>query len=104
MAATQEIGTNHFVSKEAADRYYRDYGYENADGQLADGSIVIGKPALQPGDRLLENPGEGRYTILRLVEPAKPAVKQLSLTDEAGLLSVLDNRVVLPAQHLVHYA
>lgn len=104
MAATQEIGTNHFVSKEAADRYYRDYGYENADGQLADGSIVIGKPALQPGDRLLENPGEGRYTILRLVEPAKPAVKQLSLMDEAGLLSVVDNRVVLPAQHLVHYA
>ena len=55
MASNGE-GTNHFVSKSAADRYYQQYGYENADGQVADGSIVIGEPTIESGEQLIVIP------------------------------------------------
>ncbi len=101
MASNGE-GTNHFVSKSAADRYYQQYGYENADGQVADGSIVIGEPTIKPGEQLIVIPGEGRYAIQR--EAERTVVKPKSILDEAQLLSVADDRIVLPEQHLVHYA
>ena len=100
--ASNEEGTNHFVSKSAADRYYQQYGYESADGQVADGSIVLGEPTIEPGEQLIVIPGEGRYAIRR--EVVRAVVKPTSLLDDAKLLSVADDRIVLPAQHLVHYA
>jgi hypothetical protein len=60
-------GTSHFVSRQAAERYYRDYGYsdvaEAVARKIADGEIHIGKPALLVGQTLSVIPGEGRYQI-----------------------------------------
>ena len=42
--ASNEGGTSHFVSKAAADRYYQQYGYENADGQVTNGIIMLISP------------------------------------------------------------
>jgi hypothetical protein len=48
---TTITGTSHFVSFDAACRYYRDYGYGTADVQrkLDTGEIHIGKPELVYG-------------------------------------------------------
>ncbi len=103
--AGYQYGTNHFVSKVAADRYHQEMGYDNADGQIADGNIVIGPPVLKESEELLIDHAEGRY-IVRVLEKVAPKTVQLdaSLTSEAALLSVSDNRIILPAQHLKHYA
>lgn len=103
--AGHQHGTNHFVSKAAADRYYQAMGYDSADGQIADGSIVIGPPALKEAEELRIDQSEGRYVIRVLDQVAQVAVQiDDSLTGEAALLSVTDNRIILPAQHLKHYA
>lgn len=61
------VGTNHFVSRESAVRYYRDAYANNAEqavqDKLAAGEIVIGKPLVGPGNTLFVIPGEGRYGI-----------------------------------------
>lgn len=50
------VGTSYFVSKDAAIRYYRPYGYddvrETVERKLRDGEIHIGKPTLLAGQRL----------------------------------------------------
>ena len=103
--AGHQHGTNHFVSKAAADRYYQAMGYDSADGQIADGSIVIGPPALKESEELRIDHSEGRYVVRVLDQVAPVAVQtDASLTGEAALLSVSDNRVILPTQHLKHYA
>jgi len=60
-------GTSHFVSRGAAIRYYRDYGYDDTaaavDRKIREGEIHIGKPALKPGQRLTTVDGGKRYAI-----------------------------------------
>ena len=54
-------GTHHFRSIEAAERYYADYGYDDVRRavarKIAEGEIVIGRPARKPGEtiRLIDN-------------------------------------------------
>jgi hypothetical protein len=57
------IGTAHFVSRKAAERYYRDYGYGPAevDLKIAEGEISLGKPEVKPFEELFVR--EGRYHI-----------------------------------------
>jgi hypothetical protein len=57
------IGTAHFVSKAAAVRYYREYGFSAADVErkLADGEIGIGMPSTKPDEELFVR--EGRYHL-----------------------------------------
>ena len=49
-------GTSHFASKRAAIRYYQPYGFDapEIDRKIAENEINIGKPALKPGQRLVE--------------------------------------------------
>jgi len=58
-------GTLCFVSVMAAVGYYQTYGYDADDVQhkIEAGEIHIGKPSLQPGQRLILNEQEGRYFI-----------------------------------------
>lgn len=58
-------GTNHFISFDAACRYYQEYGLEPSDvrDKLEDGDIQIGKPLLPDHARLMLHPDEGRYFI-----------------------------------------
>lgn len=55
---TTRTGTSHWISVAAAKEAYG-AGYEDA---LAEGRLIIGKPALQPGDSLLTDK-EGRFFI-----------------------------------------
>lgn len=63
------IGTSHFISLGAAQRYYAPYegGIEDAvhaaNRKLDAGEIHIGKPSLKVGETLSVVPGEGRYQI-----------------------------------------
>lgn len=58
-------GTHHFVDRKAAIEYYRvyedDFAEETVDHKIRKGEIVIGKPKLSPGHKLVVN--EGRYFI-----------------------------------------
>lgn len=62
-------GTSHFKSREAAMRYYRDYGYTDlagvVDRKLADGEIHIGPPTLKPdgSERFVLIDNGTRYAI-----------------------------------------
>lgn len=63
-------GTSHFVNKDAAIRYYKDYEGSYADAKraveskLAEGSIHIGPPTrLKPGAKVTVIRGEGRYQV-----------------------------------------
>ena len=62
-----QTGTSHFVSRDAAIRYYQPYEYpitaEAVDDKLARGEIHIGKPDLKPGERLTLIDGGTRYAI-----------------------------------------
>jgi hypothetical protein len=67
------IGTSHFVSVRAAERYYSHYGLDSRDvfDKIRFYEIHIGKPNLQPGQRLViidREPGRssvtGRYAIV----------------------------------------
>ena len=61
------FGTSHFVSKQAAIRYYRPYGYTEVsrvvEQKIADGEIHIGAPALKSNQNCYVNADEGRYFI-----------------------------------------
>lgn len=61
-------GTSHFVSRSAAMRYYKDYGYDDVksavDSKIRDGEIHIGKPSLKAGQSLKLIDGGKRYAIL----------------------------------------
>ena len=60
-------GTNCFVGRKSAIRYYKTYGYGDVgkavDSKIASGEIVIGKPTnlLKPGDELIVI--DGRYHV-----------------------------------------
>jgi hypothetical protein len=56
------IGTCHFVSKTAADKYYKPYGY-TACQKIAEGAIKIGKPTCNLNEKVIVN-SEGRYEII----------------------------------------
>lgn len=59
-------GTNYFVSRDAAIRYYADYGISGfgADRKLMIGEIFIGKPPnLKPGESLVLMDEGQRYGI-----------------------------------------
>ncbi|OQX10477.1 MAG: hypothetical protein BWK73_20020 [Thiothrix lacustris] len=59
------IGTAHFVSKVAANRYYKPYGFNAADVQrkLDDGDIKLDKPALCIGQTLQLIDEGTRYAV-----------------------------------------
>jgi hypothetical protein len=60
------VGTNHFVSTQAAVKYYADYGYNEADvlEKAKHGEIVVGvKPELKPGQTLRIIDNGTRYAV-----------------------------------------
>lgn len=63
------IGTAHFTSLLAAQRYYAGYGYSAADVgcKLEMQEIFIGRPNLLPGDKLGYTDNGLRYEIQRPV-------------------------------------
>jgi hypothetical protein len=70
-------GTSHFVSFEAARRYYTAYGFDRDATlrKLQAGEIHIGEPRLAPGERLVIAEAEGRYVI----EDSPPPARQTTL-------------------------
>lgn len=60
-------GTSHFVSKQAAVRYYRPYGYSQTERaverKIAEGEIHIGEPTLKANQSTYVDADEGRYFI-----------------------------------------
>ncbi|WP_432263267.1 hypothetical protein [Cupriavidus sp. TMH.W2] len=95
------IGTSYFESRAAADRYYREYGYPDAEIPLAEGAIQIGRPMLKPGEMLSIIPGEGRYQI-HVGE--KPLIELASDLDaEIALLVADGDKIRLPKVHLSQY-
>lgn len=60
------IGTSYFISKAAANRYYKSYGHSARDvaQMVAHGEIHIGRPVPKAGESVGIIPGEGRYYIL----------------------------------------
>ena len=60
-------GTPYFINKQAAIRYYKEYGYSDIkatiERKLADVEIHLGRPELKEGENLLINHKEGRYFI-----------------------------------------
>jgi hypothetical protein len=69
MTMPTTIGTSHFVSLDAAIRYYSDYDYDDVKGavarKIAEGEISIGKPDLKPGERLTLVDEGKRYAIVQ---------------------------------------
>jgi hypothetical protein len=67
-AVTQRYGTSHFISREAAEKYYTPYGYDDVkktvERKLAEGEIHIGEPAPREGWRVSIIPDEGRYEMI----------------------------------------
>ena len=59
------VGTCHFVSRAGALRYYASQEHDKAsvDQKLKDGSIKIGCPKLNPGEKLVIIADEQRYAI-----------------------------------------
>ncbi|WP_425953120.1 hypothetical protein [Ralstonia pseudosolanacearum] len=96
------IGTAYFESKASADRYYREYGYPNADLQLEEGSIHIGPPPLNRDETLSIIPGEGRY-LIHVSEKSEGVVDVNNLEDELDLLVVDGNKILLPEARLTQY-
>lgn len=62
------FGTSYFITKSAAIRYYRPYGYDDpkaaVERKLREGEIHIGRPPLKAGQRAQIISGEGRYEIV----------------------------------------
>lgn len=61
-------GTSYFVTKNAAIRYYKGYGYadtvKTVERKIREGEIHIGKPPYKPGvERLVLLDGGKRYGI-----------------------------------------
>jgi len=61
-----QIGTNHFVSFQAACDYYSTYGDTKADVErkLRDGEIHIGQPRLKDGEHLITVDHDWRYAVI----------------------------------------
>lgn len=61
-------GTCHFVSIEAAERYYEPYGYDDVKAtvqrKLSEGEIYIGKPAVKNGEHATVIDDGTRYAIV----------------------------------------
>lgn len=65
-------GTCHFISRAAAERYYRDYGDTAADvaAKIEAGEIHIGKPMTCEADETVKlDTKEGRYFIEQRSRP-----------------------------------
>jgi hypothetical protein len=64
------IGTHHFVNRGAAVRYFLDYedsmnrACRAVERKLRDGSIKLGRPETQPGERLVLVDNATRYAIV----------------------------------------
>jgi hypothetical protein len=60
-------GTAYFVSRNAAERYYRrqfgGHAKQYVEDRYQDGTIKFGKPNLNPGERLVLLDGATRYGI-----------------------------------------
>jgi hypothetical protein len=58
-------GTANFISKAAANKYYKSQGYDLAEvnRKIKDGEIFIGKPEVPKGMTLKVNREEGRYVL-----------------------------------------
>ena len=65
MSRLTRFGTCHFVSRDAALKYYATYGQTSADvdGSIRQGNIAIGPPDLKPGFALAGVNEDGRYEI-----------------------------------------
>ena len=63
---TVRHGTSHFMSRDAAIRYYRPYHYPDTalavDRKLREGEIHIGQPTAKPGESVKVDI-DGRYWI-----------------------------------------
>jgi hypothetical protein len=61
------IGTSHFTSQRAAERYYAEYGYADVKAavqhKLAEGEIHVGPPVLKAGQTLSLIDDGARYAI-----------------------------------------
>jgi hypothetical protein len=59
------IGTNHFVDRKAANKYYTQYGHTVTDVavMIECKQIVLGKPKITKGQKLLIVDGGTRYAI-----------------------------------------
>lgn len=60
-----KIGTNCFITRKSAVLYYRNYGDNSkaVDQKIKEKEIIIGKPALKAGEKLITDMNEGRYFI-----------------------------------------
>lgn len=68
------LGTSHFVNFTKACDYYKDQGMDDLTpaaleievcAKIADGEIELGKPEIEPGERLLLIDNGRRYAIER---------------------------------------
>lgn len=91
--------TCYFVSRNAADRYYKEYGYPDATAALESKSIYIGKPEIGPNERLTLN-SEGRYIIH---SPSWIEKEPKTLEEELLLLTLEDGVIRLPTAKMSHY-
>jgi hypothetical protein len=59
------VGTSNFVSPEAAVEYYRPMRFTRADidRKIAEKEIIVGRPDIKPGQRLIVIDGATRYAI-----------------------------------------
>lgn len=91
--------TCYFVSRSAADRYYKEYGYQDATLALESKSIHIGKPDIGPNERLTLN-SEGRYIIH---SPSWIEQQPTTLEEELSWLTLEDGVIRLPTTKMTHY-
>lgn len=92
--------TCHFENRTAANAYYREYGYADAEQQIESGTIRIGPPDIGPGERLTLN-SEGRYVIH---SPGRSEPKPITVERELEYLTLQDRMILLPSTQLTHYA
>ncbi len=68
-------GTSYFVSRSAAERYYKSQGYDDAKETVRDkirsGDIHIGRPPVKAGQRVITVDGGKRYAIEEKQNPAR---------------------------------
>lgn len=109
-------GTCHFISKQAADRYYQALGYTSSDIAIAEGSIRIGEPPVGSGE--IAKPDEdGRYYVWVAEDTRKAPVNKAPVAVavpkrddgdrfslELNLLTIVDGTIQLPSEQLQCYA
>lgn len=59
------VGTNHFVSKYHATKYYTEQGIdvEGVEQKIREGEIKLGMPAIKPGEKIVLIDRNTRYAI-----------------------------------------